>query len=314
MSIKIFDIAFCSLYDGPGPRVVVYFQGCNARCVWCHSPHLQPAVAPLLFFPGRCLYCGRCERACEQDVHKVSASAHRLNRKNCRRCGQCVEACPVSFPRESGGALLLPDSEYSADELFQKILTHLEIVRGNGGITLSGGEALLQQDGARKLLKLCKTNGFHTAVETSGLLPDKFYANVENLVDAWLFGMRFTTGIQDENYEDVIDNSFGLIKKMRPKEILPRIPVIPGYTDSNRYLEQCRRLLEKYHHRHVFLNPWNKNTNHYYTANGITPMLEPVTPAAAKSCQEKIYRYFVLRDIKPLDMNPVSHESREQGG
>ena len=124
--------------------------------------------------------------------------------------------------------------------------------------------------------------------------------NTENLVDVWLFGMRFNTGYPNENNEALVNHSFQVIKKMNPQEILPRLPVIPGHTDSNRYLEQCCRLLEAHDQHEVFLNPWNKNFNHYYEACGISPMLETVTPEAAERSEEKIYRYFISEGIMPV--------------
>ncbi len=289
---NIFDIAFCSVYDGPGSRVVVYFQECSANCTWCHSPHSQTKQSPLLFFSSRCLYCGRCEDVCEQNVHQVIGNKHTLNRDSCLQCGKCVEVCPVSTLGESGGALHLPLSNIRVETLFKKLIPHLNIVRLNGGITLSGGQALLQQKAAKDLLQLCKLYGYHTTVETSGLLTDECYLNVKDLVDTWLFGMRFTTDYPSKKHVKQINRSFALIKNMQNSELHPRIPMIPENTDNDWYLKKCSKLLKKHGVNKVYLGSFNRTTNHYYKASGMNFNFKSPSIEKIQSCEDKIVEYF----------------------
>ena len=302
--VHTFDISYSSVYDGPGTRVVVFFQGCNANCCWCHSPHSQPRFSPLLFNEMHCVYCGRCQVACVHNVHLVKNGQHYINRNNCIRCGKCVEACPNSFSFRQAGALHLATIVCSVQELFQQLLPHLNLVKYDGGITLSGGEALLQKEAARELLKLCKQNGFSTAVETSGLLPVEYYQNLDRLVDCWLFGMRFTTNYPQIKHLKAITESFKTISAYN-SQILPRIPVVPGHTDSDWYLQKCSEFLQKNQVDYVFINPWNSNVSHYYRLSGLDEPMSMFSAETVADSERKITVHFQERNIEVKQINSL---------
>lgn len=287
-SASFYDIAYSSVHDGPGSRVVLFFQGCNAKCVWCHSPHSQPNQSPILFNEALCSQCGRCEQACENFAHQLEESLHHVERRHCQGCGKCVEACPNSFPYRKVGALNLPTETVEVGNLYQRLLPHLQTC---SGITLSGGEALLQYQAAYELLALCKQDGIHTAVETSGLLPDKHYQNLQGLVDCWLFGMRFTTNYPEKDHTGKINRSFDQITKYN-SEILPRIPVVPGHTDTAWYLNRCLALLERHAIRKVMLNPWNISADHNYRLSGAQLKMKMPSSQQAQQSQKTISDFF----------------------
>ena len=131
--------------DGPGNRVVLYLQGCHLRCPWCHSPHSwDMKSSPLLFLEKKCTLCGQCVKACPQGVHRIENRKHFIDRSKCTKCGKCITACPNSIANSMDGALSLPTTEIPVEELYSKIKPQLDMFKRNGGITLSGGEALLQ--------------------------------------------------------------------------------------------------------------------------------------------------------------------------
>ena len=296
-SINAFDISHYSIYDGRGTRVVVFFQGCSARCIWCHSPHSQYRKNTLLYDAKLCSNCGRCGSVCENNVHRFENNSHKVYRENCIGCGKCVEACPNSYKYRQAGALHLPVIPLSVKSLFEKLQPHLNVTKyEGGGITLSGGEALLQQKASKELLIMCKDNHINTAVETSGLLPPKYYKNLEGLVDCWLYGMRFTTNYPVTDHTKTILKSFKIIADYK-SEILPRIPVVPGHTDCDWYLQRCFNLLKTYGIHCVFISPWNLSVNHYYDLGGFSPPELSITKEEAEKSAIKMKKYFNERNI-----------------
>ncbi len=303
-SIDIFNVAHSSIYDGPGIRVVVFFQGCVANCKWCHSPHSNSKQSPLLFNENHCFYCGKCGFACPNGVHSISNKKHLINRRDCIQCGRCIYACPLSSKYRPSSVLYLPTITYSVSQLFKKLKPHLSLVQNSGGITLSGGEALIQKPQVKELLSLCKEMNISTAIETSGLLPINSYTNLEGLVDFWLFGMRFTTDGTSVDHAKKIYDSLKTIKSYN-KPILPRIPVVPGHTDTNWYLEKCMKLLKSNDISSVFLNPWNTCTDHYYRLSGIDFMMSLPSKISYLDSESKMKSFFEKKDISILNIEDI---------
>ncbi len=297
LSIYTFDISFNSCHDGPGTRVVLFFQGCNANCSWCHSPHSQGKISPLLFKESHCSYCGRCQSVCSQNVHLVEDGHHYLDRSNCIQCGSCIQACPNSFIYRKAGVLHLATIKKTVTEMYEQLLPHLNMVKYDGGITLSGGEALIQYKAAAELLRLCKKSGFSTAIETSGLLPAKYYKGLDGLVDYWLFGMRFTTDFPRIKHTQTIADYMAIISQYN-QPIRLRLPVVPGHTDSDWYLKQCGDLMLKNKIKRVYINSWNRNTDHYYHLTGRVYAITMPSEEAVIRSEEKICNYFKDRGFE----------------
>jgi pyruvate formate lyase activating enzyme len=267
--IRYFDIEWLSRHDGPGARVVIYFQGCNLDCPWCHSPHSRLASSPALFFENRCLACDRCAAVCPEGLRGADA-AHTDDAGNlCRRCGACVAACPASRPDGTTGALALPTREASPQELFATVLPQLELVRKIGGLTLSGGEALLQSEAAAKLLVLAREAGFHTTVETSGLLPLRCYEAVAGLVDCWLFGLRSDLpGAGAKEGFGARGNNLRFLSSL-PTRVIVRKPLVAGVTDTAEEIAATMALMAECGLAEIDLLPLNPHTGHYYRALGL---------------------------------------------
>ncbi len=216
MDGRIFDIQRFSIHDGPGIRTTVFLKGCNLRCLWCHNPESQSMKNELMFYSSKCEGCGRCRQVCE---HPGS----------CISCGKCVEVCHT-------GARVLAGRTADADEVINLVLRDREFYKtSGGGVTLSGGEPLLQIDFAEKILKTCKENGINTAVETAGNVPFDSLERILPFVDLFLFDIK---GIDEENHKkntgvsnkQILSNASAL--KERGANILFRMPVIPGCNDN----------------------------------------------------------------------------------
>lgn len=268
-TVRYFDIEWLSRHDGPGRRVAIFLQGCHLACPWCHSPHSRFAHSPVLFFENRCLSCGRCARVCPEGLRGPDGAARGDVVGRCRRCGACVSACPASRPDGTAGALVLPTRETTPEALFVLVQPQLEIVRGIGGLTLSGGEALMQIAGAARLLELAHNAGFHTAVETSGLLPRACYEAVADRVDCWLFGLRSDLpGAGAQERFGARGSNLRFLASL-PARVIVRKPLVAGLTDTGGEIGATAEIMVECGVTEIDLLPLNPHTGHYYRALGL---------------------------------------------
>lgn len=266
MNLCYFDISWLSPYDGPGYRVVLYLQGCHLRCPWCHSPHSQTMGPSLLYFPERCKHCNRCVQVCSYGVHQVTPDNHIVDRTKCVGCGMCVDACPASHPDRLSGVLVQPTKMIAIGKLWYLLYPQLDLLRSVGGLTISGGEALLQSKALAELLHLCKEEGIHTAVETSGALPQKHIEDIVEVTDCWLYGLRPSPVYTPPHADKIIDNLAFLTKT--GSRIIVRTPVIGGITDLPASLDRIAEIMQTSGLREIQLLPFNRETTHYYYALG----------------------------------------------
>lgn len=186
MTATIFNIQRFSLFDGPGVRTVVFFKGCPLRCEWCHNPEGLSSRIQIMYNPERCMGCGACAEACDLGCHTVKKGLHTYDRRRCISCGKCVEAC---YSR----ALTTVGQVVTVDEIMDTVLKDNAVyLESGGGLTLSGGEPLMQGDFAIELLKAAKSHGLHTCVETSGYGRTEVLTELAQYVDLFLFDYKIT--------------------------------------------------------------------------------------------------------------------------
>lgn len=272
LHLSYFSINWLSETDGPGQRLVLFLQGCHLNCSWCHSPHSQPKESPLLYFDSICTKCQKCSVACSNRVHSFSDNIHTITRDHCSRCGKCIGACPQSSFYKQSGALILPTRKTTVYNLFEDIKPHLELLKEAGGITFSGGEPLLQSKALAILAQKCKDSGFHTALETSGIIPTQYIQNVHPFIDTWLIGMRLITDssrAKARSLEKATRKTLDFLTQKTDADIIIRIPVIPNFTTSKSYLETVKRMIGEYQIKKIELLPYNSESSHYYNAIGL---------------------------------------------
>ena len=142
---KIFNIQSFSTTDGPGIRTVVFFQGCNLSCAWCHNPESQMSDAPEAFVKEKCIACGACATG-----------------------GECYAQARTKTCRE-----------FTPAGLWKLLETDMPYLKNSGGgITFSGGECMLQAEFLEEIIKICRENGLHTAVDTAGHVPYEWLIQV----------------------------------------------------------------------------------------------------------------------------------------
>jgi glycyl-radical enzyme activating protein len=237
----IFDIKRYAVHDGPGVRSVVFLKGCSLSCVWCHNPESISFQPELLSQPQRCIGCGACVMVCPNQVHEFSESSeHIVHRERCQLCGKCVQECYAE-------ALVMCGRKYTVEQA----MAILREDRGfyetsGGGVTLSGGEPFVQPEFSLALLRACRAEGIHTAVDTSGHIAWATLEAALPYTDIVLYDFKHMDG--DEHRRLVGSRNELLLANLRrlsemgvPIEI--RIPVVPGVNDSPNMLADIGRFL-----------------------------------------------------------------------
>lgn len=225
----VFDIQKFSVHDGPGIRTTVFLKGCPLRCVWCHNPESWHGEPEILFSEEKCTLCGECMKKCSNQCHLLENGSHTFKRANCKGCGLCSASC-LSEALELCGNVRTPEhvmKEVLKDRPFYE--------NSGGGMTLSGGEPMMQFEFTLGLLKLAKENGIHVCMETCGFASKKHYADVIPYVDIFLFDIKTVDPVKHlrftgQDIKVIHENLFFL--DAHNAEIELRCPLIPGMNDS----------------------------------------------------------------------------------
>jgi pyruvate formate lyase activating enzyme len=179
----ILDIQRMSTEDGPGLRTTVFFKGCNLSCAWCHNPESISGKPDLNWLAHKCIGCGICVSACGQRGISRDESGVHFRREDCVSCRNCETECP-------NGAIELKGRSIEVEQLCRELVKDSAYFGPDGGITLSGGEALLQWEAAAALAKLLKERGLHIAVDTAGCYDYKILEAVLPYVDLILYDIK----------------------------------------------------------------------------------------------------------------------------
>lgn len=224
----VFNIQKFSVNDGPGIRTVVFLKGCPLRCRWCANPESQLVQAEILWDEKKCIGCHHCLNICPQKAVVLKAGKISVNPSKCTGCGKCFRECP-------GKALKNEGEMKTVKEVMDVVMQDLPFYEeSGGGITLSGGEMLAQPEFARSLLLEAKKNGLHTCCETTGFAKKEIFASVIENIDTILFDVKHWNSVIHREgtavgNELILSNLKYAIEQ--GKDVLPRIPVIPGFND-----------------------------------------------------------------------------------
>lgn len=236
-TVKIFDIERFAIKDGPGIRTVVFMQGCPLHCPWCSNPESGPAGSVLRYYENKCLHCGACASVCPVSAVTFKDGVVHIDRAACTLCGACVENCP-------GAALKLSPRQYECKDVVGILLRDKDYYEhSGGGVTFSGGEALMQPEALLTMLKMCKGEGLHTAVETTANAPFETISAIEPYTDLFLIDLKHTDGgklheVTGANPELIFGNIRALASTSAGK-IRLRMPCIPGFNMERKHFESA---------------------------------------------------------------------------
>ena len=224
----VFDIKRFAVHDGSGIRTTVFFKGCPLRCRWCHNPEGLDAQPRPMYLPNRCIHCGCCAKAAEENQLRFEEGTPVLNYDYPGSWDAVIQACPAN-------AIVCDSKWYDRESLMKRIREDRVFFRDSGGVTFSGGEPLLHAAFLKEVMKACQSEGIHTAVETSLSVPQKSLAAVfpycdEIFADIKLFESaehREFTGVGNEQ---ILANIRVLLSSEKKDAVTIRTPLIPGIT------------------------------------------------------------------------------------
>jgi pyruvate formate lyase activating enzyme len=232
----VFDIQRFSVHDGPGIRTIVFLKGCPLSCLWCCNPESQKLAPVVMFQKEQCIGCGACAKACAQGAVRMDTDA-RIDHSKCIGCGECSGVCPT-------GALVLKGDRVTVEHLIQTLKKDAGTYRkSGGGITISGGEPLVQWQFATELLKACKAQGWNTAMETTGFGSEEAVESVFPYVDVVLLDIK---SMDPKRHKEVTGVSPEVIHKNAARiaeitNVVVRVPTIPTV---NAFDEEFDRIAE----------------------------------------------------------------------
>jgi pyruvate formate lyase activating enzyme len=272
----VFNIERFATRDGPGIRTTVFLKGCPLRCLWCSNPESMKPFPQMMYFERLCQRCYRCVDVCAYGATKANAEgAIEIDRSLCTDCGKCVEACPAKA-REISGKLMTVDEvleEVKQDSLFYQ--------NSGGGVTASGGEPTQQPEFARELFRRCQDAAIHTCLDTCGFARAEILQSVLEFTSLVLFDVKHMDSAKHKKLTGV-DNSL-ILDNLRmvagqAKPVIVRVPLIPGYNDSEVNLRALAKLMNELGLKRVDILPYHNYGLSKYERLGMVCELENLEP------------------------------------
>jgi pyruvate formate lyase activating enzyme len=244
----ITNIQGYSIHDGPGIRTVVFLKGCGLECLWCANPECISPRPEIGFVKALCTKCGKCSEVCPQKALVCEADKLlKINRNLCTGCGICSSVCYYK-------ALILYGEQINVEEIFDAVNRDKMFYEASGGgVTVSGGEALMQPQLVYDLFEKCRQAGIHTCIETSGFAAESAFKQVLPLTDYIIFDLKFMNSDKHLRYtgkpNSLILSNAKLVAESGI-EVLYRMPLIPGINDDQQNIKDTAD----------FIIGWGKNT------------------------------------------------------
>lgn len=238
MNGQILNITRYSIHDGPGIRTTVFLKGCPLHCIWCHNPESQKNTFEISF-SEKCLFCGKCVDACKYEANTFDKGRHVFRSDLCTNCGLCSQICPI-------GAIHFYGESRTVESVYDEVMRDQVFYEASGGgVTVSGGEPLMQWRFTAELLSMLHHKGINTAIETSGYgTKEAMEALIQN-TDLFLFDIKETD--EDEHIRLTGVSRSPILENLKlinqsGKRIILRVPVVPGYQDRKEHFEEVKRI------------------------------------------------------------------------
>jgi pyruvate formate lyase activating enzyme len=230
-----------SIHDGPGIRTVVFLKGCGLECLWCSNPECISSLPEVGFIKTLCTKCGKCAGVCPEGalVYEEGKFPH-IDREKCTGCGVCSSVCPYR-------AIELYGKQMSINEVFEAInRDKMFYDASGGGITVSGGEPLLQPRFVCDLFEKCHRAGIHTCLETSGYAAESALTQVLPYTDYVLYDLKHMNSKKHQQYtgkpNDLILSNAKIVAASGVKTLF-RMPLIPGINDDMQNIKETAEFL-----------------------------------------------------------------------
>lgn len=280
----VFNIQKFSVHDGPGIRTVIFLKGCPLKCYWCANPESQRMKPELLWHRAKCTNCLKCLKSQDQKIRAPfqDGGASLLKFAN----PDCSDFCPTRALERVGKTMTISQilNEVESDEVFYS--------RSSGGITLSGGEPLLQSTFTIELLKRAKEAGLHCAIETCGYVEWTVLENACCYLDYLFFDIKSMDDVKHIEHtgvsnKKIVTNFVKVSERFKHIPICVRTPIIPEFNDNEKDILDIINLIKGRHNVTYEILPYHRlGEEKYHSLGQIYPMqqkeLKPETMSKLK--------------------------------
>ena len=241
----IFNIQKFSVHDGKGIRTLVFLKGCPLHCAWCSNPESQHPMPQRAFNPMRCLgatACARCVSKCPTGAMSITNGLLTNDFSQCTQCFTCTNACP-------SGAQTCYGETKTVDEVLRKVEEDEAFyARSGGGLSLSGGEAMMQPKFVIPLLREARNRYISTAMETCGIAKYEDFAEACKYLNELIYDIKHASSAKHKEFtgmgnETIISNFISITQNFPNLPITVRTPVVPGFNDTWEEIEAIYRLI-----------------------------------------------------------------------
>ncbi len=295
MDGQVFNIMKYAVHDGPGIRTTVFLKGCPLNCWWCHNPESQELKPQLTFFPNRCIGCMDCIAACKENAIRPLDGKVVTDLEKCKNNGDCTLVCFAEARQMAGETM-------SVEEVVKEVLKDkIFYDESGGGVTFSGGEPLVQSIYLLELLKEMKKIGIHTTIDTCGYTSSETIKEVAELTDLFLFDLKHMDSEKHKKYtgasNELILKNLEILGSMG-KDIIIRIPIIPGFNDSKKELEDMKNYISTLKNiKEINLLPYHNIGQEKYNRMGKTYKMKDV-PELSENEMKNVAKIMEASGIK----------------
>jgi pyruvate formate lyase activating enzyme len=294
----ISNIQRYTIHDGPGIRTALFFTGCAMRCLWCSNPETIAFKPQIGVYPAKCLSlgkCGHCVKVCPQSGKPLAFDENGVLKairmeETCAGCMKCVDACPPRALKRWGELMTVDDmmKAIAEDRSFYQ--------RTGGGVTLNGGEVLVQWEIAAALLEACKKAGINTCVETALNVPREHMEVVYAFADLVITDIKHMDSNKHKEFcgagnELILSNIKRTVEL--GKKLVLRTPVVPGYNGDEANIRATGAFIRDELENRIVqyqLLPYRKMGTEKYDSLGIPYPLGDYKPPERAEWEQELMR------------------------
>jgi pyruvate formate lyase activating enzyme len=268
----VVNIQDYSVHDGSGLRSIVFLKGCSLRCEWCQNPESFNLYPEIAYHERLCIGCDHCKEVCPEGAI-IEREKGRVNHRRCSYCMKCIKVCPTS-------ALTRVGSWLTVQQVLEKLRRYIPFYRRSqdGGITVSGGDPLVQPEFTSEVVRACRAEGIHTAIETCGYGDYEKLEKIADHLDLLLYDIKHIDdpahkkGTKVGNKE-ILANLTTLCRERPALQKVIRIPLIPGYNDDVKTVRRIAEFVTSVGIEQIDLLPFNILPAGKYKMMGMGPWL-----------------------------------------